>query len=406
MPHQKNTQQIHQQHDAIDFPAMLGLIALEKTPNGEFNLLSSPPVWAGAIFPEINEHSATVKLTEDLTFLANFLDDCEGIWMGSEDRSIISGPWIEVDASSTEYALEARGLLWNNRKILLIERINESYSLQQAIVQRARENFLLQLELEKELERKKRLERDLVKALEAAEKANREKSEFISTISHELRTPLNSILGFTQICLFDRNATLAATHVANLNMVVSGGKHLLKLIDELLEISRIESGNIAVTVEQVSPSRALQDSLSLVQILADEREISLVYDELPASIIKADFDKLKQVFINLLSNAIKYSHKGSTVFIKETIENNEVYRLMVTDTGIGIAEENLKHLFTRYSRLGQEHSTIQGVGIGLAFTKKIVEEMSGRVGVESREGFGSSFWVEFTLENQSKQTLV
>jgi PAS domain S-box-containing protein len=233
----------------------------------------------------------------------------------------------------------------------------------------------------------------LKQAEDAANRANRAKSEFLSRMSHELRTPMNAILGFAQLLALD---DLTDEQREGLGHIASGGEHLLKLINEVLDISQIEAGRMSLSCEPVEVAEALRESIALLQPVAAEREVRLHAAPIGATFVLADRQRLKQVLINLISNAIKYNRVAGSVSLRcET--GGDRARISIVDTGIGIREEHLERLFAPFERLGAEQSETEGTGLGLTVTKRLVEAMNGTMGVESRVGRGSTFWVEFPL---------
>ncbi len=226
-----------------------------------------------------------------------------------------------------------------------------------------------------------------------ADRANQAKSEFLSRMSHELRTPLNAILGFAQLLEMDSLNPEQSEGVAH---ILKGGRHLLGLINEVLDIARIEAGRLDLSLEAVSVDEVVRESLDLIAPLAAEGNIGA--ETAPASgFVLADRQRLKQVLLNLLSNAVKYNRRRGTVAL--SFENMPAGRLRikVSDTGPGIAPERLERLFIPFERLGAEQSGVEGTGLGLALSKRLVEAMGGTLGVESMPGQGSTFWVELAL---------
>lgn len=238
-----------------------------------------------------------------------------------------------------------------------------------------------------ELQRNETALRD---AKNEADRANRAKSEFLSRMSHELRTPLNAILGFGQ--LLERQCA-NETQRMRLGHIIAGGRHLLDLINEVLDISRIEAGRLQLSLEPVSVSEAVAEALDLLRPLAEERAIELTAGTQPLYVV-ADRQRFKQVLLNLITNAIKYTPEGGKVSIALETSAKGLIRLTVNDTGAGIAPENLSRLFTPFDRLGAELSSIQGTGLGLALCRRLMEAMNGSIAVASRLGEGSSFTIE------------
>ena len=228
-------------------------------------------------------------------------------------------------------------------------------------------------------------------AKEEAERANRAKSEFLSRMSHELRTPLNSILGFAQLLELDDLAADQADSVAH---ILKGGRHLLALINEALDIARIESGTIALSLEPVALDVMLDECLDLVRPQALARDIELVNADGRHRHVQADRQRLRQVLLNLLSNAVKFNRDGGTITVGCDHADDSV-RVWVADTGPGLAAEQLDRLFTPFDRLDADATGVQGTGLGLALSLRLVEAMHGTMDVESAPGAGSTF--SFTL---------
>jgi len=237
--------------------------------------------------------------------------------------------------------------------------------------------------------------RRLDMAKEAAEAANRAKSDFLSRMSHELRTPLNAILGFGQILEMDVHTE---ENQESVEQILKAGQHLLALIDEVLDIARIEAGQMSLSVEPVSVRAVLQESVDLVRLTAAKQGITLrTKDALAVErFVRADQQRLKQVLLNLLSNAIKYNRPNGTVTLSCERAGEDRLRILVQDTGRGIPNEKLQRLFTPFDRLDAE-SAVEGTGLGLALSKGLVEAMGGRLGVESTAHVGSRFWVELSV---------
>jgi PAS domain S-box-containing protein len=231
---------------------------------------------------------------------------------------------------------------------------------------------------------------------EAAERANRAKSEFLSQMSHELRTPLNAILGFAQLL---EMASLDAQHRESVGHILTAGQHLLALINETLDIARIEAGRLAVSPEPVSVRQIVQESLDLIAPRAAEEQVRVeaTLSDLRSEYVQADQQRLKQVILNLLSNAVKYNRKGGEVTVSCEDTAGGRLRLKVADTGPGIAPEKIERLFTPFERLGAEQTAIEGAGLGLALSKRLAEAMGGTLGVASVVGQGSTFWVELLV---------
>jgi signal transduction histidine kinase/ActR/RegA family two-component response regulator len=242
-----------------------------------------------------------------------------------------------------------------------------------------------------DVEELRRAEAAVAAALAEAEAASHAKSEYLSRVSHELRTPLTVILGFAGLLEMedprpDQQASIA--------MVLKAADHLLTMIDELLAISRIESGREQLTLESVAVDEVVAECLELVALAAAQRRVA-VHVEAGREHVLADSQRLKQVVLNLLTNAVKYNHDGGHVDVCTRRVDADRVRITVTDSGSGITPDLVPRLFQPFDRLGAERTTIEGTGLGLALSKNLVELMSGTIGVDTQPGSGSSFWLEF-----------
>lgn len=252
-------------------------------------------------------------------------------------------------------------------------------------------HYLIMVE---DITRRKKADVALEKAKDEADRANKAKSEFLSRMSHELRTPLNAIIGFGQ--LLERHGPTEKQR-SHLRHITGAGRHLLDLINEVLDISRIEAGRLQLSLEPVSVSEAVQEALDLVRPLAAERgtEIAVESSLEPACFVLADKQRFKQVALNLFTNALKYTPAGGQVTISYDLSKRDRVVLVVSDTGAGIPPDKLRLLFMPFERLGAENSEVQGTGLGLAVCHRLMGAMGGTIGVHSEPGVGSRFWIEF-----------
>jgi PAS domain S-box-containing protein len=233
-------------------------------------------------------------------------------------------------------------------------------------------------------------------AKSAAEKGNLAKSEFLSSMSHELRSPLNAILGFAQL-LESSSPLPTASQKESIEQILKAGWHLLKLINEVLDLAMVESGKMQISLEPVSLAEVISECRGMMEPQAKQRGIRMAFRRLARPYyVAADRTRVKQVLINLLSNAIKYNREHGTVAVNCSATTPQRTRISVSDTGAGLAPEKLTQLFQSFNRLGQESSAEEGTGIGLVMSKRLVELMGGAVGVESSLGAGSVFWFELT----------
>jgi PAS domain S-box-containing protein len=248
--------------------------------------------------------------------------------------------------------------------------------------------------LAQDIRERQRAQRELLMAKEQAEAANRAKSEFLSRMSHELRTPMNAILGFAQVLEMD---SLSPHQRTSVDQILKGGGHLLTLINEVLDITRIEAGKLALSPEPILIRSALDEVLDLVAPLAAHSGVTIVREmsESWGRYLQADCQRLKQVLLNILSNAIKYNREAGRVTVSCAVHSADRLRIEVSDTGRGIPPQKMDLLFRPFERLGVEEAGIEGTGVGLSLCKKLVDAMDGSIGAVSEFGQGSIFWVEF-----------
>lgn len=253
----------------------------------------------------------------------------------------------------------------------------------------------LLINLYRQLAEREQATMDLAAARDQAEQANRAKSEFLSSMSHELRTPLNAIIGFAQLIGKGRREPLSDKQKRQVGQIQKSGQHLLSLINEVLDLAKIESGHIALSIEPIAIESVIEDACSTLEANIEAAGLVLQREPLPAPWwVAADYTRTKQVLLNLLSNAIKYNRPQGSIRIAVDQRGNDVC-VRVTDAGHGIAPERQHELFEPFNRLDAEHGTIEGTGIGLAITRELVERMQGQIGVTSAPGQGATFW--FTL---------
>lgn len=242
---------------------------------------------------------------------------------------------------------------------------------------------------------------ELSAAKDEAERASRAKSEFLSTMSHELRTPLNAILGFSQ--LMQLQPDTSASQRENLDEILKAGRHLLELINQVLDLAKVESGHVDLAIENVDCRALLDDCLRLIGPTAQARrvELRLLADALPETpLVRADPTRLRQVLLNLMSNAVKYNREDGQVRIWLEAGARRRLRVLVQDTGAGIPAERQSELFQPFNRIEAHNSAVEGAGIGLVISRTLVEAMGGRIGFESHVGVGSTFWVELPRVTQ------
>ncbi len=247
--------------------------------------------------------------------------------------------------------------------------------------------------------------RRLVKLLKEANMANLAKSEFLSSMSHELRTPLNAVLGFAQLLQLNSKEPLTEKQQHAVDHIIKSGQRLLELINNVLDLVKIEEGKLELTIQAVNPTAVVDDCLIVAQSMAEQQSISVVtgatVKDLPN--INADLTGLKQVLLNLLSNAVKYNRDAGTVTVDAEKTSAGMLRISVSDSGPGIAKKDHAKVFEPFDRIGREALNIEGTGIGLVISKRLMIAMGGVIGFESDIGKGSTFWIELPLAEDVEQ---
>lgn len=246
----------------------------------------------------------------------------------------------------------------------------------------------------------KEMEKSLRDAKEEAERASQAKSDFLSSMSHELRTPMNAILGFAQLLQYDSDHKLSPTQDESVEEIIKAGNHLLTIINDILDLARVEAGKMSISIEPVEVSPVIDEVVSITQPLAKKRNIKLIVDECAchSQFVFADRTRLKQVLLNLMSNAVKYNREGGEISFICHVQNDKV-SFSVTDTGIGIVEEEMDSIFEPFTRV-PSNDIVEGTGIGLTLSKQLVSLMDGSISLTSESGKGSTFWIELPLVDQ------
>jgi len=242
--------------------------------------------------------------------------------------------------------------------------------------------------------------KELSKARDEAQHANQIKSNFLSRMSHELRTPLNAILGFGQMLDLD-SKEFSDIQKMNVKEILEAGSHLLNLINEVLDLSKIESGKLDIKIEDVSITEVIKQCMSLLSVMIEASHLDIVDHVSDANyIVKADYIRLKQVLLNLLTNAVKYNSEYGCISLDSEVINSDRLRISVTDNGTGLNDDEVAKLFIPFERMNIENN-VEGTGIGLVITKHLIELMGGKIGVKSTPNKGSTFWIELPLYDNS-----
>ena len=239
----------------------------------------------------------------------------------------------------------------------------------------------------------------LVDAKDSAEQTSRAKSDFLRSMSHELRTPMNAIMGFSQLLLDNPDDPLSDLQSDNIQEISNASNMLMKLINEVLDLSQIESGKLQLSLAETSVDEVIQHCIRLISPLANMQQIQIINNilNIENDLVLVDAHRLSQVMLNIISNAVKYNHVGGSVKIETQRCTSNYLRILVEDTGCGIAEKELAVVFDPFERLRHKSSSIEGAGIGLNVAQKLVEAMQGKIGVDSVMGKGSIFWIELPL---------
>lgn len=315
--------------------------------------------------------------------------------IGQNVNKLMPTPYaLEHDAYIANYLDTKKAkIIGVDREVVGQRKNGKTFPMDLSIAEVKLDDKLIFTGIVRDITQRKLVENQLLEAKEDAERASHAKSDFLSRMSHELRTPLNAILGFAQILEMDE---LSPSQNESVHHIIKAGRHLTALINEVLDIARIESGRQELSLEPLKISGLLSDVSILMSPLATERNIHFQMPN-PGKCdihIIADLQRLKQVLLNLMSNALKYNHDAGKVELFCEEHQDGILRINVRDTGPGIAPDNLKRVFEPFERLDADAKGVEGSGVGLALSKALVEAMGGVLGLDSQLGKGSTFWIE------------
>jgi signal transduction histidine kinase/ActR/RegA family two-component response regulator len=381
--------------EVLELLPLLNIVVLSREAERTFRPQGTTPVWFVNLglfeaHPEASDHFRSV-------FLEHFLPDAEAFWLSGQPGRLRSGICTERGLDGHEYVYELSAIHIRGQAVLLCE-LGPALERGRSILQRARETMLTMQQLERVQRELRQHQTDLRRAKESAEEASLAKSQFLAQVSHELRTPLHAILGYADLVLRD----LAHPHVPEyVGIIRSSGEVLSKLIDDLLDLSRIEAGRLDLDRLPLQPRIIATEAVRIVQGVAAQKSLPVITDlsALDGLWVYGDSGRLRQVLLNLLNNAIKFTSEGSvTLRAQYTDDSAPCLRFEVEDTGIGIAPEQQGRLFQPFSQANRMISRqFGGTGLGLAISKLLVEAMGGKIAFHSTPGLGSCFHFSLPL---------
>ncbi|MDH5259617.1 MAG: ATP-binding protein, partial [Gammaproteobacteria bacterium] len=361
----------------------------------------------GLITTDKNYHILSLNIAAEKMFMYK----AEEI-IGQSFDILLNTDALRPPATQSEQNLifSLHSLVGNFQRIVGRRKDGKTFNLDVAVSQALIDGRPILTVLTRDVTQLTKAENEILRAKNEAETANLAKSEFLSSMSHELRTPMNAIIGFSQLLqMGDDESPLTEQQKSNVDEIYVAGQHLLDLINEILDLSRIEAGHIALSLESVALDSVLVECLNLINPLATKRNIKISVLIQGKSInvsdiqndrhfLFADRIRLKQVILNLLSNAVKYNRDNGSITINCERQKEKQLRISITDTGLGLNEEKQNELFQAFNRLGAERTEIEGTGVGLVISKRIIELMSGSIGANSTQNVGSTFWIQLPLD--------
>ena len=364
----------------------LDVAVVEVLQDGACRLPRALPGWCNRIGLQVHRTISRQTLEERLPYLSTFLIDADAFWAQAKGGVLNPETWVQRDLDGKELAVSVAAVLTKARRFLLLYPGESRLDAQYTVLQHLRDKSLAYERLDSQSRRVQAHSRE-------TERLNRLKSEFLASMSHELRTPLNSILGFSDLLLKERAGALNPRQHEFLSHMKGAADHLLALINGVLDLSKIEAGHSELHCEHFALHQALDEVLPGLRALAVQKGIDLAT---PAEelLVYADRLRLKQIVYNLVSNALKFTPSGGRVALSVSARDPEIC-FTVADTGIGIPPEDQESIFDKFYQVQSATLLQEGVGLGLAITKRLVEQHGGSIRVDSEVGHGSRF--TFTL---------
>ncbi len=361
----------------------LGLGVFERNADGTFTLVGNLPSWSDRFQLSKAVDLTREGLVETFPFLETFLSEAEEAWATGEGVLLDSGTWVQADPSGVACTLQASAISIASQPFLLLSVPGPQFEENKAFIQRARNRSIAYGRMERQVTDLESRNRDM-------ERLNRLKGEFLASMSHELRTPLNAIIGFSTLLVQEKAGGLNEKQKNFVGEIGQAATHLLKVINDILDISKVEAGRLELQPEAFTLGEGLSEVLSVIHPLAMAKGIEIrAEDAAPDLSLFADPVRFKQVLYNLLSNAIKFSPKGGRVSITAHCSGPEI-EITVGDNGPGIPLDEQDRIFERFYQ-GEKAGFKEGTGLGLAITKRLVEQHGGRILVNSAPGQGSRF---------------